>query len=382
MDHVWRSSGLLVAAGRHADRCHAGGGEHRLLARAPLFDRLHGRGSEPPAVFRLSLAVHLRDADAGDGRQPRAAVLRLGGRRLGELPSDRLLVSEAVSERGRDQGFYRQSRRRFRFCARHLRRLHADRVDRLRDDLRRSVRADRQDHRSLRLASGCADPDLPAAVYGRDGQIRAVPAAHLAARRDGRPDAGLGADPRRDHGHRRRVHGGAAVTAVRTGADRTGLRDVHRRHHGVLCGDHWSRPERYQTHRRLFDLFAARLHVRGDGGGRLFGGHVPLIHARLLQGVAVLRVRLGDLCDASRAGHPQHGRPVAKDSLHVCSDVHRYVGADGLPDVRRLFLQGCHHRIRVCVAQYVRDLRLSVDGRCGGSDLLLFLAPDLQDLLR
>ena len=85
-------------------------------------------------------------------------------------------------------------------------------------------------------------------------------------------------------------------------------------HHGVLCGDHWSRPERHQTHRRLLDLFAARLHVRGDGGRGLFGRHVPPVHARLLQGVAVLRLRLGDLCDASRAGHPQHGRPVAKDS--------------------------------------------------------------------
>ena len=36
----------------------------------------------------------------------------------------------------------------------------------------------------------------------------------LVAGRDGRPDAGLGADPRRDHGHRRRLHGGAAVAAV------------------------------------------------------------------------------------------------------------------------------------------------------------------------
>ena len=56
---------------------------------------------------------------------------------------------------------------------------------------------------------------LPAAVHGRDGQVGAVPAAHLAAGRDGRPDAGLGPDPCRDHGDRRRVHGGAAVAAVR-----------------------------------------------------------------------------------------------------------------------------------------------------------------------
>ena len=61
-----------------------------------------------------------------------------------------------------------------------------------------------------------ADGRLPAAVHGRDGQVGAGPAAHLAAGRDGRPDAGLGADPCRDHGDRRRVHAGAAVAALRT----------------------------------------------------------------------------------------------------------------------------------------------------------------------
>jgi hypothetical protein len=34
-----------------------------------------------PALLRVSVAVHLRDADAGDGGQSRAALLRLGGRR-------------------------------------------------------------------------------------------------------------------------------------------------------------------------------------------------------------------------------------------------------------------------------------------------------------
>ena len=75
-------------------------------------------------------------------------------------------------------------------------------------------------HLVLRLAPGRAHAHLPAAVHGRHGQIGAVPAAHLAARRHGRPDPGLGADPRRHHGDRRRVHGGAAVAAVRAGAQR------------------------------------------------------------------------------------------------------------------------------------------------------------------
>ena len=80
-----------------------------------------------PRFFCLSVALHLRHAGAGDGRQPGAAVLRLGGRRARELSADRLLVSQAGGQRGRDQGLRRQPRRRFRLRARHLRRVHDDR---------------------------------------------------------------------------------------------------------------------------------------------------------------------------------------------------------------------------------------------------------------
>ena len=44
------------------------------------------------AVLQLPVAVHLRHADAGDGRQPAAAVLRLGRRGARQLSADRLLV--------------------------------------------------------------------------------------------------------------------------------------------------------------------------------------------------------------------------------------------------------------------------------------------------
>ena len=125
LDQFRRSAGGVGAARRYADRRDAGGGQHRLLARAPLFHRLHGRGSEPAALLRLSVAVHLRDADAGDRGQSGPAVLRLGRRRSRQLPADRLLVPEAVGECGGDQGLRGQPRRRFRLCARHLRHLHA-----------------------------------------------------------------------------------------------------------------------------------------------------------------------------------------------------------------------------------------------------------------
>ena len=160
----------------------------------------------------------------------------------------------------------------------------------------------------LRLASRRAHADLPAAVHGRHGQVGAVRAAHLAARRHGRPDAGLRADPRRHHGDRRRVHGGAAVAAVRARARRAELRHLHRRHHGDLRRDRRPGAERHQARHRLFDLFAARLHVRRHGQRRLFDRHVPPVHPRLLQGAAVPRLRLGDPRHASRAGHAAHGR--------------------------------------------------------------------------
>ena len=121
LDHLRRPQGRLGAAHRHADRRDAGGGDDRLGARAPLFDRLHGRGPVPAALLRLSVAVHLRHADAGDGRQPGADVLRLGGRRPRELSADRLLVPQAGGQRRGDQGLRRQPRRRFRLRARHLR---------------------------------------------------------------------------------------------------------------------------------------------------------------------------------------------------------------------------------------------------------------------
>ncbi len=58
------------------------------------------------------------------------------------------------------------------------------------------------------------EPDRGAAVHRRDGQIGAAVPAHLAARRDGGPDAGVGADPRRDHGDGGGVPGLPDVAAL------------------------------------------------------------------------------------------------------------------------------------------------------------------------
>ena len=98
------------------------------------------------ALLRLSLAVHLRHAGAGDGRQFPPALFRLGGRRPRLLSPDRLLVPQAFRQRRRHQGLHRQPRRRFRLRARHLRHLHRVRQPRLRHRFCLGPGADRQDH--------------------------------------------------------------------------------------------------------------------------------------------------------------------------------------------------------------------------------------------
>src|SRR3546814_6705511 len=44
---------------------------------------------------------------------------------------------------------------------------------------------------------------------------------------DGRPDPDLGSDPRRDHGHRRHLHGRADVAAVRAERDHEDRSEEH-----------------------------------------------------------------------------------------------------------------------------------------------------------
>ena len=110
------------------------------------------------------------------------------------------------------------------------------------------------------------------------------------------------------------------------------------------------RAERHQAHRRLFDLLAARLHVRRHGLRRLFGRHVPSVHPCVLQGAAVPRLGLRHPGDAPRAGHPPYGRPQGQDPVHLLDHGDRNAGADRLPAHRRLFLQGRDHRGGLCRA--------------------------------
>ena len=79
-------------------------------------------------------------------------------------------------------------------------------------------------------------------VHGLRRQVGAGPAAHLAARRHGRPHAGQRPDPRRDDGRRRRLHGRPPAAAVRPGRPAGGR--LRGRDHGLPGArpSPWSRP--------------------------------------------------------------------------------------------------------------------------------------------
>ena len=153
-----------------------------------------------------------------------------------------------------------------------------------------------------------AERDGAAAVHRRHGQVGAVPLVRLAAGRHGRPHAGFGPDPRRHHGDGRRLHGGPLERAVPADAGDFDDRGRRRRVHGDSGGFDRAGAERHQAGAGLLHREPARLHVPGLRRGRLLGGDLPPVHARVLQGPALPRLGLGDPRAVGRAGHAQDGR--------------------------------------------------------------------------
>ena len=82
---------------------------------------------------------------------------------------------------------------------------------------------------------------------------------------------------------------------------------VDRRGDGDLRGHDRHRADRHQEGARLLDRLAARLHVPGGRARRLLGGALPPHDARLLQGLPLPRLRLGDPRHGRRAGHAKMG---------------------------------------------------------------------------
>ena len=83
---------------------------------------------------------------------------------------------------------------------------------------------------------------------------------------------------------------------------------MDRRDHRRVRRAHRRRAKRHQTHPRLLHRLATRLHDDGPRRRRRRGWHVPSHHARVLQGAAVPRRRLGHSRLPRRAGHPPDGR--------------------------------------------------------------------------
>ena len=108
-----------------------------------------------PALLLLHLALHVLDADAGDGEQLPAALLRLGGGGPGFLPADRLLVHAPDGDLREPEGVPGEPGRRLRLPARHRARADVFRHARLRGGLRqRAARSPATRSRSSRAPRG------------------------------------------------------------------------------------------------------------------------------------------------------------------------------------------------------------------------------------
>ena len=172
----------LGAALRPAGRGDGRDGDLRRHADPRLFDRLHGARRLPAlSLLRLPVAVHLLDADAGDGGQPAAALLRLGRRGPLLLSADRLLVRSPRRERRRDQGVHRQPHRRPGIRRRRCAGVPEIRLDRILHHLPRHRAAPGRHLFGPRRHVPGLRGDRRAAVHRRDGQVRADRPACLAA---------------------------------------------------------------------------------------------------------------------------------------------------------------------------------------------------------
>ena len=120
------------------------------------------------------------------------------------------------------------------------------------------------------LAAGCGGRRHLLRLRGQEGP---VPAARLAAGRDGRSDAGQRVDPCRDDGCRRRVSGRAILSGVYArGAAGDRLRRLHHAVHGRHDRAHG---HGHQASAGLFDGQPAGLH---DAGPRVGGWSAGMLH--------------------------------------------------------------------------------------------------------
>ncbi len=149
------------------------------------------------------------------------------------------------------------------------------------------VPRDRRGSVRRRLEQRGSGGRLRAAPDRRLREVRADSAAHVAARRDGGPNARQRADPRRDDGDRGRVSDRAHASPLRACARRPGRGRDRRRSNAPDGGHRRPRADRRQACHRLLDDVPDRLHDHGRVRRRVCRRAVPPDDPRLLQGPAV-----------------------------------------------------------------------------------------------
>ncbi len=187
---------------------------------------------QPAQVLRDAQPVRRVDARARSRQRVPHPLPRVGGRRPGVVPADRVLRRPpARGERG-EEGVPDEPGRRRRPRARDLHPVPAA--------------GHHAVHRGLRPRRGDvhrhADRGDAAAPARRVRQVRSVPAAGLAPRRHGGPDPGVGAHPRGHDGHRRGLPRRADPPPLRPRADRPAGRRHRRRDHAAHRRDHRAAP--------------------------------------------------------------------------------------------------------------------------------------------
>ena len=318
--YTWFQAGSLEVGHRPALRPAVGAvpaADHRRrLADPHLLDRLHGARPAPAPVLRLPQPVRRRDADAG-ARRPTTSALFLGWEGVG-LASYLLI------------GFWQHKPSAAAAAKK------AFVVNRVGDiglslgidaDLRH-LRHHRRSPTISASAGEASDGTLTALglllLLGRLRQVGPGAAAVLAARRDGGPDPGLGADPRGDDGDRRRLPGRPLQLHLRL---RTATRGPPSSSSatvtllwGAIIGCAKDDIKKVLAGSTMSQIGYMML-GRRPRPGRLRVRDLPPADARLLQGQHVPRRRLG---------HARHGRRRRHAPLRRAAQGH----AGHVPDLR------------------------------------------------
>ncbi len=207
MDSDLRLSGQLRLYRRSPYAHHARRRHRRRLPHPSLLRRIHGARRGLLALLCLPQPLHVLHVDPGAGQQLPSALRRLGGRGPRLVPADRLLLQERLRLRRREKSLHRQPHRRLRLPAGDVPSRRPLRQSQLHRHLRHH-------HAAPRVAGRHPDRHRASAGPRSHRQVRADSALHLAARRHGRPHAGLRPHSRCNDGHGGHLHGRPLPHAV------------------------------------------------------------------------------------------------------------------------------------------------------------------------